>query len=140
MAILPSQGFPPDYAGWLKRYAVKKGWKEFKIVQTQDEWKQLGVVCKPKHWITLMRESRNNGTDFPPNAEDKFMGYCLKVMTEEEGFVEKKPELTKDEDEILKVLVDKAMNVEIDPQELEQDLWQKEEKKAKPDKLITNEN
>lgn len=135
VAILPTTGFPPEYARWLRAYAQKRGWLDFKIVQTKDQWKQLGVVCRPKQWLKLVKHMRENGEPLPIGFEQEFMDYCIKVMTEEEQFIEKKPTLTKDENEVLKVLVEKAHeHLDKGLPEDDQDLWVKEEKKEAPKK------
>jgi len=141
VAILPTKGFPEDYAKWLKRYAERANWTDFKIVVTQDQWRQLGVVCRPKQWIEIIHYMQKKGANFSPELEEEFLKYSVDVLTEETGAVEKKPTLNKDEKETLKALVDKAheqMDKVIEPdQDEDKDLWTKqEETKPKENKIL----
>lgn len=127
MAIIPTQGLTKEYAHWLEAYAQKRNWKDFKIVQTQDEFKQLGIVCKPREWIKLITYFESKGQQFPPNFKDEFINHCLKVLTEEEAEVEMKPTFTKEEEEVFKKAKELALETEIKPEEAEEDLWKKDD-------------
>ena len=84
------------------------------------------MVCRPHQWIKLVRYFRSKGENFPPNFEDEFLNHCLKVLTEEETHIERKEYLTPAEEEAVKIMAEKALDIEIDPSELEQDTWKKD--------------
>ena len=139
VAILPTKGFPEDYAKWLKRYAERSNWTDFKIVQTQDKWQQLGVVCRPKQWLQIIRYLKSKGADIPANLEEEFLKYSVDVLTETTGAIEKQATLTKEEKEAVKIMKDKALAIDIPEEEAEADTWNKEDLTPKPpkeDKLI----
>jgi hypothetical protein len=127
VALLPTKGFPEDYAKWLLAFSKRRGWEDFKIVVTQDKWKQLGVVCRPKQWIAVIKFIRSKGEDIVLETEDEFLSMCVKVMKEEVQAIEKPVTLTKDEKEAVKIMTDKAL--EIDVPEVEGEDWKKEETK-----------
>lgn len=127
VAILPTKGLDTDYATWLLAFANKHQWKEFKIVQTQDEFKQLGIVCKPRQWLKLLTYFESKGEVYPPNYKDDFLNYCLKVLSEEEEQVEVKEHFTKEEEEVVKKAKEIALETIIDPEEAEKDIWKKDD-------------
>lgn len=133
VAILPTKGFPKEYAKWLQGYAQRAAWTDFKIVQTQDKWEQLGVVCRPKQWLEILHYLKVKGANIAPQAEEDFLKYAVNVLTEMTGAIEKKATLTKEEKEAVKIMKDKALAIDI-PEEEAEDKWEKEDLTPKPPK------
>lgn len=122
VCILPHEGFPQDYAIWVEGYAKAHFWSDLKIVQTQDDAKLLGVVCKPKTWIKLLRYFRSQGALYPPGMDDQFMNMCIDVLAgKDSDTMLHKQALSYDESKAVHEILNRVSDADFDEEKVEKD-------------------
>lgn len=127
---MPESGMPVEFAKYLQRTAIKSGWNDFKIVQTADIHKLLGVACRPSTWVKLIGVFRKEGAYYPLDYELDFKKKCKEAFMMEAAVLEKEKEPLNDiEKEVVYETLNRVDSAEIPDEELDKgDQW--EEKKV----------
>ena len=125
VAIIPEAGMPEEFAKYLSKVAKKSGWNDFKIVQTTDQHKLLGVACRPSTWVRLIGVFRKEGAFYPIGYETEFKKQCdMAFAMGASVFEKKKEELNDIEKEMVHEVLNKVDSKEISDEELDKgDDW-----------------
>ncbi len=123
IALLPETGVPEKFAIYLEKQAYNAGWTDLKIVKTVEFNSMLGVVCKPKTWVKLIKIFRKEGAYYPDNYEQEFLDQANTAMKVGGAMIEKdKVEMSDAEKDTVDYIQDRMKDVDVPEEEIEKEV------------------